>query len=67
MSDWEARPPIYPAEWLEGESTVAPLTKQTFDYALLCAEYGSAATYERYLELLAISLCDGWVGPDDDR
>ena len=67
MTDWTPRPPIFPAEWMEGESKVRPLTKQTLDYALLAYEYGGAATDERYLEILAVSLCDGWVGPDDDR
>lgn len=37
----------------------APLTRETFDYALLAYEYGGAAVYERYLELLAEAIENG--------
>ena len=67
MSDWTPRPPLFPAEWLESDGTVAPLTQQTLDYTLLAAEYGSAATYERYLEILAQAIMDGGHGGDDER
>lgn len=64
--DFSPRPPIFPSEWIEEEITSAPLTKQTFEYALLSAEYGSAIAYERWIELLSMSLGDAVGGGDDE-
>lgn len=41
-----------------------PLTVETFDYALMAAEYGSVATYERYLELLTEAILNGSSGAE---
>lgn len=43
-----------------------PLTVETFDYALMAAEYGSVATYERYLELLAEAILNGASGVEHE-